>query len=80
MYYIIGREERENHPNQHKAVLYQTIGDGNLEKINVWKPNFESPKILRESMPPIPQKIWEQFEAEKEAIRKEEEESGVADW
>lgn len=80
MYYVVDREKRENHPGQYKAVLYSTGVDGKLEKINVWKPGFKTPKIPRESMLMVPQDIWRKFEELKDEIQKEEEELGIADW
>lgn len=79
MCYEVGREPRENHPNQEKAVLY-LVKDGRKEKVNVWKPGYDSPKVPIGSVPGITTEIWKEFEAEKNKIAEEEKILGLADW
>lgn len=77
--YEVGRESRENHKGQQKAVLYW-IHDGIKEKVNVWKPGYKDPKVPLAGIPDISPQTWKEFEQTKEDIRIEEEALGLNDW
>ena len=71
----IGREPRENHPQNMKAVLYEVV-DGKKVKVGVWKPGESAPKLIYR----IPADTYVAFHDEMLAIKAEEIKSGIADY